>query len=303
MQDHTADSVKSLEDFDICWLEEAQNISKYSLELLIPTIRKEGSEIWFSWNPKYEDDPVEVLFNSLSDENCTLVHANYDSNKLASDVVLDEAERHKKSNPDTFGHVWLGEFSTITNAQIFKNKYKIFDFEVDNSYGEPLFGIDFGFANDPTTGIELYIKENILFIRNEAYKVGLELDATAKYISKRIPKITNFISRADNARPESISYLKRHGLPKIKAVKKWAGSVEDGIEFLKSFDYIVIHPTCKHSQDEFRKYSYLTDKRTGDILPKIEDDNNHLIDAIRYALEPLIRKKTGTMNSVNINIA
>ena len=290
MQDHTADSVKSLEAFDIAWVEEAQNISRYSLELLIPTIRKEGSELWFSWNPKFEDDAIETFFNGLSDDNSTLVHANYDENKLLSQTVFDEAERHRRANPDTFGHVWLGEFSTITDAQVFKNKYHLVNFEVDKTFGEPLFGIDFGFAKDPTTAVECYIKDNDLYIYKEAYKVGLELDYTSDYIKNKMPLIEYYVSRADSARPESISYLRRKGLPKIQGVKKWPGSIEDGVEFIKSFDKIYIHSTCINTQDEFRKHSYKTDKRTGDILPKMEDDNNHLIDAIRYALQPLIKK-------------
>ena len=97
--------------------------------------------------------------------------------------------------------------------------------------------------------------------------------------------------RADSARPESISYLKRHGLPRIQGVEKWPGSVEDGVEFIKTFDEIVIHTRCKLMQEEARLYSYKIDKRTQDILPKIEDDNNHRWDAVRYALAPLIRNK------------
>ena len=62
MQDHTADSIKSLEGFDIAWVEEAQNLSARSLKLLRPTIRKEGSEIWFSWNPERDTDPVDLFF-------------------------------------------------------------------------------------------------------------------------------------------------------------------------------------------------------------------------------------------------
>ena len=289
MQDHTADSVKSLEAFDICWVEEAQNISKYSMELLLPTIRKGNSEIWFSWNPKYEDDPVEAHFRDCSDDEAVVVHANYNSNPLASQTVLDDAERYRIKNPDTYGHVWLGEFSEVTEAQVFRNKYEIINFKIDTSYGEPLFGIDFGFANDPTTANELYIKDNCLYIHREANKVGLELDDTSVFIKSKMPTIEFYTSRADSARPESISYLKRHGLPKVTGVSKWAGSVEDGVEFMKSFDRIYIHTRCVKTAEEFRKHSYKIDKRTGDILPKIEDTYNHHIDGIRYGLAPLIK--------------
>lgn len=303
MQDHTADSIKSLEGFDICWVEEAQKISKYSMELLIPTIRKEGSEIWFSWNPKYEDDPIETHFDECEDDEAIVVYANYDSNPLVSQTVINDAERHRVKNPDTFGHIWLGEFSIITEAQVFRNKYSIIKFEIDETYGEPLYGMDFGFANDPTTANELYIKGNDLYIRREANKIGLELDHTSAFISKCIPNIKEHICRADCARPESISYLKRNGMPKIRAVKKWAGSIEDGISFMKSFDNIFIHTSCTQTAREFARHSYKIDKRTGDILPKIEDDNNHHIDGIRYALEPLISRRDAEVKRVELSFA
>ena len=78
----------------------------------------------------------------------------------------------------------------------------------------------------------------------------------------------------------------------MQGVKKWPGSVEDGVEFLKSFDEIVIHTSCKAMQEEARLYSYKVDKRTGDIQPVILDDNNHRWDAVRYALQPLITAKS-----------
>jgi len=303
MQDHTADSIKSLEGFDICWVEEAQNISKYSLELLIPTIRKQNSELWFSWNPRYEDDAIEQFFNGLDSSNSILIHSNYDENPLISKEIKEEAQRHKLVSPDTFGHVWLGEYSTISDAQVFKNKYTVTHFEVDSTFGEPLHGIDFGFAKDPTTANRIYIKDNCLFIRYESYKVGLELDYTADYIKSDIPNIEDYVIRADSARPESISYLKRKGLPKIEGVDKWPGSIEDGIEFMKSFEHIYIHTSCIKTFDEFRKYSYKIDKRTGDILPKIEDAHNDILDGIRYSLSPLIRKRETKVNNIKLNFA
>jgi phage terminase large subunit len=154
-----------------------------------------------------------------------------------------------------------------------------------------LHGIDFGFSQDPTTAIRVYIKDNKLYIYQEAYKVGLELDDTADFIKRHIPEIEKYTIRADSARPESISYLKRHGLPYITSVKKWPGSVEDGIAHMKSYEDIIIHPQCEETIKEFTKYSYKVDQRTGDILPKIEDNHNHIVDSIRYACNPLIKGK------------
>jgi len=301
LQDHTADSIKSLEGFDYCWVEEAQSISKRSLEMLIPTIRKEGSEIWFSWNPTHPDDPIEEFFNN--NESASLVHVNYLDNPYCPDTIIEEAQRHLKTDSDTYGHVWLGEYLSISDALVFNKKYEIANFEVNESFGEPLFGLDFGFAIDPTAAVCCYIKDNFLFIRHEASKVGLELDYTAEYIKSKIPNIEKYVVRADSARPESISYLKRHGIPRCEGVDKWAGSIEDGVSFMRSFEKIIIHTECVHTQDEFRKYSYKIDKRTGDILPKLEDKYNHIIDAIRYALTPLIKNSISLKSpALRINI-
>ena len=296
MQDHTSESIKSLEGFDIAWVEEAQSLSKRSIELLLPTIRKPNSEIWFSWNPYMDTDPVENMI-VWSDDNAVRVHVNYNQNPFIDEVLLDEAERHKRNKPGSFGHVWLGEYATKSDAQIFKNKYEIREFEPDGSYGEPLHGMDFGFANDATTAIRIYIKNDVLYIYQEAYKVGLELDDTAMYLKSKIPDIDKYVIQADCARPESISYLKRKGLQRITGVKKWSGSVIDGIEFIKSFDKIVIHPQCENTISEFRLYSYKIDRRTGDILPDVEDANNHIIDAIRYSLSTLIKKEHTGLNA------
>lgn len=288
MQDHTADSIKSLEGFDIAWVEEAQTISKRSLELLEPTIRKAGSEIWFSWNPENEDDAIEQFVKVYRDE-FLLKKINYTENPYISDELIQSAERHRIKQPETFDHVWLGGYRTISDSQIFKNKFEVKDFEIDYSYGEPLHGLDFGFSQDPTAGVQVYVKDNCLYINNEFGQVGLDLDDTADFAIKHISEFASYVIQADSARPESISYLKRNGLPMIKGVQKWSGSVEDGIEFIRSFDKVFIHSRCEEVAREFRLYSYKIDKRTGDILPKIEDANNHYIDAIRYALSELMR--------------
>lgn len=288
MQDHTADSIKSIEGFDIAWVEEAQSISHRSIELLLPTIRAAGSQIWFSWNPDQEDDPVEVLFSDDSDD-IVCVHVNYTDNKKCPIELIKEAERHKRINPATFDHVWLGGYNVNNEKIIFNGKYIMREFDTADMV--PLFGVDWGFANDPTTGVEIYEDGETLYIRREAYKIGLELDDTADYLLSHIPLMASYPVKADNARPESISKVKREGIPRMKPCKKWSGSVEDGIEFMRSYAEIVVHPDCPKAFQEFRKYSYKVDKRTGDILPKIEDDWNHIVDACRYALGDLIKKR------------
>ena len=113
LQDHTADSVKSLEGFDAAWIEEAQSLSQRSLDLLIPTIRKEGSQIWASWNPRRRGDPIERLLRAKRRDDAIIVRANYTDNPFLSSTILKEAESAKQNDPDGFQHTWLGEYESM----------------------------------------------------------------------------------------------------------------------------------------------------------------------------------------------
>jgi hypothetical protein len=173
--------------------------------------------------------------------------------------------------------------SVPINSQ-FLGEREVFDITVEN--GEY-------FANgvlvhncDPTTLIRCFIKGKTLYIDSEAWAIGCEIDNTPALFEK-VEGSRKWPIKADNARPETISYMRRQGF-NITGAKKWQGSVEDGIEYLKTYD-IVIHPRCKHTIDEFNHYSYKVDKQTGDVLPVIVDANNHLCDSLRYALDGLIK--------------
>jgi phage terminase large subunit len=117
----------------------------------------------------------------------------------------------------------------------------------------------------------------------EAYMVGCEIDNLPNLFD-RVPESRKWFITADSARPETIDYMQRHGYPRMNAAIKGAKSIEEGVQFLQSYD-IVVHPRCQHLIDELTLYSYETDPLTGTVLPKLADKNNHLIDALRYALE------------------
>lgn len=292
MQDHTADSIKSLEGFKRAWVEEAQSLSTRSLRLLRPTIREEESQIWFSWNPEQPTDAIDDFFcgKAGQPDNSVLVHVNYDENPFLSQTLRDEMESDRRRlDPSDFAHIWLGQYNFKSDSIVFAGRYAIEDFEPGADWNGPYNGLDFGFASDPTAGVKCWEHNERLYIEHEAGKIGLELDDTGEYINAQIPEFEKYAIRADSARPESISYLKRHGLPRITGVKKWAGSVEDGIAHMKSYRQIVVHPRCKQVQKEFRLYSYKIDRKSGDIMPDIIDANNHYIDAIRYAIQPLMK--------------
>jgi len=289
MQDHTADSLKSLEGFRLAWVEEAQNLSKRSMDLLLPTIRADDSEIWFSWNPDQPTDPVDQLLVADTPPGAVVVHVNYIDNPFCPAVSRDEATRQQRLDPDAYAHIWLGAYNTKSEAQILSGKWRVDEFEPGADWEGPYHGADFGFAQDPTTLVRCWVHGRTLYIEREAYRVGLELDHTADSWLRSIPGADRHVVRADSARPESISYIKRHGFPRIEAVQKWSGSVEDGIAHLRAYDEIVIHARCTHAQEEARLYSYKTDKQTGDVLPVVVDAHNHIWDAVRYALAPRIK--------------
>jgi len=284
LQDHTADSIKSFESFDRVWVEEAQSLSKRSLDLLRPTIRKENSELWFSWNPRFKTDAIDVLFRTPGEElpdDSVIVEANYMDNPWFPTVLRKEMEYDKRRDYDKYVHVWLGGYEQHSEARVFSN-YKIEEFEApaDAMFR---FGADWGFSIDPTVMIRCYVIGKKLFIDYEAYKVGCEIDETPDLFSK-IPESDLWPCRADSARPETISFMKRHGFPKMHAAVKGKNSVAEGIEFLKSFD-IIVHPRCVHTIDELMLYSYLIDQQTGEVTNRLADKKNHVIDALRYACE------------------
>lgn len=111
MQDHTAESVKSLEGFAVAWCEEAQTLSAKSLEMLRPTIRTPGSELWFSWNPRSAADPVDMFFRGLNPpDNAIIIGINYDNNRMFPAELEAERVHDLKNNPDRYSHIWLGDY-------------------------------------------------------------------------------------------------------------------------------------------------------------------------------------------------
>lgn len=283
---HNIGSIKSLAQIDLCIVEEAEDVPEYSWVDLEPTIRAPNSEIWVIWNPKAKDSPVDKRFRKNPPPLSVVAEVNYEDNPWFPDKLENQRVRAMQVMDDSmYRYIWEGDYLESTEAQVFHNKFEAKEFEPEKRWDGPYFGLDFGFSQDPTAGVKCWINDNDLYIEYDAGKVGLELDGTAKFLIDNIPDIERHKIRADCARPESISYLSRHGLRRIEGVKKGKGSVEDGIAHMKSFGKIYVHPRCKNTLQEFREHSYKIDRKSGDILPDMADSWNHYIDAIRYALE------------------
>ena len=279
------DSIKSMEGLDRVWVEEANRVSRRSLDLLIPTLRKEGSELWFSWNPELETDPVDVMFRGdQPPPDALIVQVNYTDNPWFPDVLRAELEYDRGRDPDKYAHVWLGKYSRRSESRVFRNwKVEEFDTPADVIFR---FGADWGFSVDPTVLVRCFVDGRNLYVDQEAWEVGCEIDYTPALFDT-IEGSRKWKIVADSARPETVSYMQRKGFKIVPAIKG-PGSLEDGVEFLKSYD-IIVHPRCIHVADELTFYSYKTDPLTEEILPVLDDKKNHTIDALRYALEALRR--------------
>lgn len=282
MQDHTSDSIKSLEGFKRAWFEEAQSASQRSLDLLRPTIRAPGSQLWFSWNPRHKTDPVDVLLRGETPPpNAVVVKANYLDNPWLPDELAEEMEYDKRRDPDKYAHIWLGAYQQNSEARVFRN-WRIEEFETPPD-AVLRHGADWGFSVDPTVLVQCYIVGRKLYVTHEAYQVGCEIaDTPALFLT--VPDAEKWPIVADSARPETISHMRKNGFPKIQPAVKGAKSLEEGVEWLKSFD-IIVHPRCVHLIDELTLYSYKTDPLTGLVIPVLSDKDNHVIDALRYACE------------------
>ncbi len=318
---HNIDSIKSLEGITITWIEEAHFVSELSWLILEPSVmRTPNAEIWVSFNPLNEEDPTYIKFITNFDPHEMLViEVNWRDNPWFPPELDRLRRRMLRNDPDSYEWVWEGRIRKISAATIFRGRYKIEPF-VEPDTARPLYGADWGFGVDPNALIRMFISENerTLYITHEAYDWEVDLDdlpalwrggTRTKTIGRMesmttdrtesyekldvdwpgVPGADQWPIFADNSRPETIRYMKGKGF-NVSPAEKWQGSVEDGIEHLKQYDKIIIHPRCVHTAREFRLYSYKVDKKTEKILPVIDDKHNHAMDAIRYAHDKRIQR-------------
>lgn len=287
----SADSFKSLEGFDRFCNEEAQTTSQNSLEKITPTMRSAGAQMYFVWNPVSPKDPVDVMFReNEGDPDFVCIDVNFEDNPWFPEDLRRDMERDRKRDPDKYAHIWRGKYQKKSQSRVFSNwSIEYFETPKDARF---YFGADWGFSIDPTVLIRCFLDESRkkLYIDQEAYKVGCKIDDTPLLFAG-VDDSSKWPIRADSARPETIEYMQRHGYPRIEAAQKGPNSVADGIEFLKSFD-IIVHPRCRYTSDELSFYSYRIDKKTNEVLPILDDKKNHVIDALRYAVEAIRKSKS-----------
>lgn len=310
------ESVKSMEDLDGAWVEEADRCSQASLDLLSPTIRKPGSEIIFTWNRNKITDPVDKMFLGGQPPPGSLVKTvNWRDNPFFPKVLYDEMMWMKGRDRDKWLHIWEGHPLSRSEAKVFTH-WEIDELDNQIPLGTKLqYGADWGFSIDPTVLVGIYVWDRTIYIRHEAWKVKCAIDETPSLFAgsdvneperwknpfghRGLPGAIRSRIIADSARPETIAYMKARGFNIHRAIKG-PKSVDEGVEFLKSYD-IVVHPFCTHVIDELSMYEYKTDPLTDAILNELADKDNHTIDAVRYALEEM--RRAGGHKGYGANIA
>ena len=282
--------IQSLQGITRAWIEEAQTISARSIDVLVPTIRATDSEIWFSFNPQFEDDPVYSQFAMSTSPDVRKWIVNWRDNPFFPEVLEKERLRKFYNDPEGYANVWEGALITNSKASIFKDHYRVEDFTPTADWGFPLYGMDFGYSNDPTTLVKCYLHNDTIYIQKSAGKVNLDINDIASYFFNEFGEDLSRTSiSADCSQPMTIEYLRTHGLGGIHACQKWSGSIIDGISWLKSFGKMVVHSGATGVIDNLRLYSNKVDLRNDKVLNEPKDANNDYIDALRYAFDRIIK--------------
>ena len=300
------ESAKSTAYVDAVWIEEAEAISEVSLRYLMPTIR--GGNHWkpgrkfVVFNPREESDPIwQRYFGEAGPPTGSIVHeSNYRDNIFCDKGFLQEAEDEKRRDPAMYEHTYEGKLLKLTDDIIYRN-WSEGDLDDFIEGCEQFVGLDFGAADSPTAGVASYIipgkRRNTLYIREEVVGKRIpieELPALLKGGEGRDAAFVGLKAVRDgvmiSADPENtwaIRYLNDRGFNMRKAVKG-GGSVNDGIDFVRSFD-IVIHPSCKTVLEEIRLYRWDRNKLDGSFKKTPIKKHDHTMDAIRYSIETLMR--------------
>lgn len=279
---HNEQSIKSIEGIDIAWIEEAQTISKESIEVLTPTVRKTGSQIIYTYNRLLEDDPVHTRLVIEGRPNTLVINVNYDialKYKMMPEVIRLEMEDDRDKRPALYKHKWLGEPNS-TELKIYKD-WQIID-EIPHEAVLERYGMDFGYSNDPAAIVAIY-RYNGGYIWDEIfYRVGFRNSQLADLIKSQDQQA---LVVADSAEPKSIDEIALYDVSIIGA-KKGADSKRNGIKMVQDQRISVTRRSSNIIREQ-KGYLWKTD-RNGKIIPGVaEDGNDHALDAGRYAMEDL----------------
>lgn len=346
MQAYNAENIKSLEGFDIAWVEEAQTLSDTSLRLLRPTIRKDEtedtrpSELWFSWNPRHDTDPIDKFFRSGHHRSSMIsIQVNHDENPWFPKVLQTEMEEDFEIDPEMAEHVWNGGYEILSEASYYAKL--LFKAEKENRVGE--------FPYEP--GRELYTAwdigvddyTSIWFIQDDglnAYIIDyFECDGIGAedIVKAALPELNPNEMEKEAALQElgrEVPYeYTKHFLPHDVKVREWGANARGRLQSLKAlgvkpiksgrtrndeerinavrrvlpFCYFDDNSRVKHGITRLRKYRRRIHKDFGIYLGPMKDGNDHAADAFgEFAfncdISPVIEKPKPKPKELEYNV-
>lgn len=281
--------IKSIANIDDIVIEECTEISKVEFDQLDLRLRSKNkyNQIHCMFNPVSKSNWVyKEWFENGYDHTDTIVsHTTFSDNKFLPGAYVHALEKKKITNPTYYKIYALGEFATLDKL-IFNNwESKSFDYRrvlLENNNVEAVFGLDFGYTNDPTAFICVLIDEvdKRMWVFDEFQQRGLTNDEIVNKITEL--GYQKEVITCDSAEPKSIEELVRNGLERAKGAAKGRDSILNGIQYLQQFQ-VIIHPQCAFITLEFMNYTWQKDK-DGIYINKPIDKFNHGIDALRYAV-------------------
>ncbi len=283
---HNEQSVKSIEGLDYAWVEEAQTITSNSIDILVPTVRKPGSKIIYTYNRLKTEDPIHKRLVIEGRPNTLIINVNYDvamKYNLFPEVLRAEMEDDKERRPNLYRHKWLGEPNNL-EGRIYKD-WAIIE-SVPHEAQIVRRGLDFGYSVDPAAVVDLYYYNGGYILAERLYRKRMLNNQLASFLANL--NEPNTLIMADSAEPKSIAEISMEGVPIVGVNKK--GSKEKG--YLNySIDYmqqqkISVTSASKNLISEYEDYLWATDK-DGKTLNKPEEGKDHALDAVRYAFDSL----------------
>lgn len=287
------EKAKGFVDIDTIWLEECTAFSVDDVELLDGTLRgpKKNKEIYFSFNPISKQNWVYKYFGfdtGIVPADTFILKTTYKDNKWCDLATIARLERLRERNPARYRIEAQGDFATLDKLVF---EYTVEDFELKDIVTDKtlsLFGLDFGFVNDPTAFVCSIadMDQMKLYIFDEHFQRGMLNGDISRMIKSKGYAKEQII--ADAAEQKSIEEIRKDGIPRIKRCRKGKGSINHGIVKLKEFD-IIVHPRCENMIQEFDNYSWKKD-RNGEYTNVPIDEWNHGIDALRYSIQGIKKK-------------
>ncbi len=282
------EKLKSIAGITSIWVEEATELTQEDFQQLDLRLRgktKTYKQIIITFNPISEHHWLKKYFFDNTPEHTTIIKTTYLDNPFLDDSYKRTLENLKNKDENYYRIYALGEFGQL-GKMVYPN-YSIKDFDIsllDNFY----YGNDFGF-NDPMAWIEVAYdkKAETIYVCREFKKSGLTTSDLAQELKKRMSLRDILI--CDSAEPDRIEELRRAGFKNARPTKKGRNSINFGIDWIKSRK-LIIHPSCVEFIKEIQTYQYMKDNKTNEYLDKPVDANNHLLDALRYALNMEMNK-------------